>query len=110
MSTTSGSKRALVTDRRTEVGRRRVAPKAIETSDVTRFRGLWLASGAAVLALLVGIAVSWATGHEVAPTTTRALSRPHRDANLECAACHAQGFDRRAAAATRARCARRCVS
>jgi predicted CXXCH cytochrome family protein len=77
---------ALVSDRRSEVGRRRVAPTAVETSDVTRYRGVLVAVIVGVLATLAAVAVSWATGVPIAES--RPLSRPHRAAGLTCKSCH----------------------
>lgn len=71
----------------TERGTRaRKAPLARATSDVTRFRGLWLASAAGALALLAGVvgfagpSALWSPGP---------LSPGHTHAGLECQSCHA---------------------
>ncbi|MCA9707096.1 MAG: NAD(P)-binding domain-containing protein [Myxococcales bacterium] len=76
----------LVSTRREEVGRRRVAPKAIETSDVTRHRGVLLAVLLACVAVVGAVLASAALG--VPLSTPRPLSRPHRVAEVECTACH----------------------
>ena len=58
---------------------------ARETSDVSRFRGVWLASAAGALAVVVGL-VGW--GGCGAVTSPGPLSPGHLDAGLECASCH----------------------
>lgn len=66
------------------VGRRRTAPRAEETSDVRRFRGVLLAAVAAALAVLGAVVAT------VDPRTERApgpLSRAHQAA-ADCASCH----------------------
>lgn len=66
------------------LGRRRTAPKAEETSDVRRFRGVLWASVAAALAVLVAMVVT------IDPATERApgpLSQSHQAA-ATCASCH----------------------
>lgn len=66
-------------------GRRRTAPRAEETSDVRRFRGVLLAAVAAALAVLGAVVAT------VDPRTERApgpLSRAHQAA-ADCASCHA---------------------
>jgi thioredoxin reductase/NAD-dependent dihydropyrimidine dehydrogenase PreA subunit len=88
-----GQRPALVTDRRTEVGRRRVAPKAIETSDVTRFRGVGLGAIVAVIAVLGAIVVAWVSGADATRPSPRALSLPHRDAGLTCESCHVEDYE-----------------
>jgi thioredoxin reductase/NAD-dependent dihydropyrimidine dehydrogenase PreA subunit len=83
---------ALVSTRREEVGRRRVAPKAIETSDVTRHRGVLVAAllaGLAAVGIMLGSA---ALGLPL--SASKPLSRPHRVAGLGCEACHKYGDDR----------------
>lgn len=70
-------------------GRRRGAPRALETSDVTRFRGLLPA--AAVGAVVAFTLAVWAGGLP-ALRSPGGQSRPHRLAKLECGSCHtAQG-------------------
>lgn len=67
------------------VGRRRTAPRAEETSDVRRFRGVLLAAVAAALAVLGAMVAT------VDPRTERApgpLSRSHQ-AVANCTSCHA---------------------
>ena len=66
--------------------RARRAPVARETSDVTRFRGVWLASAAGALAVLAGL-VGWGGWGAVA--SPGPLSPGHAEAGLECASCHA---------------------
>jgi predicted CXXCH cytochrome family protein len=89
MSAPASGGPALVSDRRAEVGRRRVAPKAVETSDVTRYRGVLPAVVVAVVVASIAIAVSWAMGAPMGEP--RALSRPHRIAGLTCENCHSSG-------------------
>jgi predicted CXXCH cytochrome family protein len=76
----------LVSDRRSEIGRRRVAPKAVATSDVTRYRGVLRATIVGIVAALLAVAVSWRMGAPIAES--RPLSRPHRAAGLTCKSCH----------------------
>lgn len=67
------------------LGRRRTAPRAEQTSDVRRFRGVLVASVAAALAVL-GTMVG-----TLDPATARSpgpMSRPHVAAGLSCASCH----------------------
>jgi thioredoxin reductase len=67
-----------------KMGRRRTAPRAEETSDVRRFRGVLLAAVAAALAVLAAVVAT------VDPRTERApgpVSRSHQAA-LECTSCH----------------------
>lgn len=66
--------------------RARRAPLARETSDVTRFRGVWLASAAGALALLAGLFVAGGPGALWSPGP---LSPGHARAGLECQSCHA---------------------
>ena len=68
------------------IERARKAPVARETSDVSRFRGVWWASAAGALGVLVGL-VGW--GGWGALTSPGPLSPGHVDAGLECASCHA---------------------
>ncbi len=66
------------------VGRRRIAPRAEETSDVRRFRGVLWAAVAAGLAVLVAMVVT------IDPATERTpgpLSKSHQAA-ATCASCH----------------------
>ena len=79
----------LVSDRRSEVGRRRIAPKAVDTSDVTRYRGVLLATVVGIAIALVAVAASWATGTPL--RERRPLSHPHREAGLTCESCHTKG-------------------
>lgn len=65
--------------------RARQAPLARETSDVTRFRGLWLASAAGALVVLAGLVGFGGWGAVVSPGP---LSPGHVEAGLECASCH----------------------
>ncbi|MEM9458562.1 MAG: NAD(P)-binding domain-containing protein [Myxococcota bacterium] len=68
-----------------DVGRRRTAPRAERPSDVTRFRGVLVASVAAALAVLGAVVAT------IDPATERApgpLSRPHAEASLACTSCH----------------------
>jgi len=67
------------------VGRRRTAPRAEETSDTRRFRGVLVASVAAALAVLGAVVATFD------PSTARSpgpLSRPHVEADLRCGTCH----------------------
>lgn len=66
------------------VGRRRTAPRAEETSDVRRFRGVLTAAVAAALAVLGAVVAT------VDPRTERApgpVSKSHQAA-ADCASCH----------------------
>lgn len=67
-------------------GRRRSAPRIERTSDVTRTRGWLVGSLAGGLGLLLALAIDLSTGQEIGPSRT--ISRPHRQAGLECATCH----------------------
>ena len=65
--------------------RRRSAPVAEDTSDVTRFAGVGIA------ALVLAAGVAGAIVATVQPAVERApgpLSRPHVQAGLGCEACH----------------------
>lgn len=75
----------ITVPRAPDAARRRTAPVAEETSDVTRFRGVWLAGALGAAALVA--AVVWTSGSGVlrAPGP---LARPHRLAGLECTSCH----------------------
>jgi thioredoxin reductase len=67
-----------------QVGRRRIAPRAEETSDVRRFRGVLWAAVAAALAVLAAMVAT------IDPATERApgpLSQSHQAA-ASCASCH----------------------
>lgn len=66
-------------------GRRRGAPRALETSDVTRFRGLLPA--AAVGAVVAAALAIWSSGLP-GLRSPGGQSRPHRLAKLECGSCH----------------------
>jgi predicted CXXCH cytochrome family protein len=79
----------LVSDRRSEVGRRRIAPKAVDTSDVTRYRGVLAATIVGMVVALVAVVISWATGTPL--RESRPLSHPHRVADLTCQSCHVDG-------------------
>ena len=86
------------------VGRRRTAPRAEETSDVRRFRGVLAAAVAAALAVLGAVVAT------VDPATERApgpVSAPHERA-ATCASCHG-GADGEAVVAPASMSAR-CVS
>ena len=74
---------------------RRAPQRRGPSSDVTRFRGF--AVGAALAALAV--AVAWWQFPTGAISTTGALALPHRDAKLECTACHEEGAPEGEAAA-----------
>ncbi len=67
----------------TEIVRRRSAPKAEETSDVTRFRGIAIASAIGAAAVLVAVVATGGVVRGPGP-----LSRPHVVAKLECQSCH----------------------
>jgi len=67
------------------VGRRRGVSRALETSDVTRFRGLL---PAAVVGALVTLAIVMAGSGLAGLRSPGGQSRPHRLAKLECASCH----------------------
>lgn len=71
-------------------GRRRGAPRAEETSDVTRFRGLLAAAVVAALATLAFATWGAGLGGLRSPGPQ---SRPHRLAKLECKSCH-EGVDK----------------
>ncbi len=75
----------LATSRQAIRGRRRAAPRALETSDVTRVRGLALATIAGAAVLAAGILLS-TDARELG--VQRPLSLPHRQAGLTCASCH----------------------
>ncbi|MCA9652097.1 MAG: NAD(P)-binding domain-containing protein [Myxococcales bacterium] len=67
------------------LGRRRTAPRAEQTSDVRRFRGVLVASVAAALAVLGAVVGT------LDPATARSpgpMSRPHVAAGLTCGSCH----------------------
>jgi len=70
-------------------GRSRVAPKSTETSDVRRFRGVFLASLAAVVVTVLGV-LGLAQLND-ALLQSRTLSPPHEAARLECSSCHENG-------------------
>ena len=78
------------------LSRRRSAPTAEETSDVTRFRGVGLAVLAVALAMAAAVALTVRPGAERAPGP---LSLPHRAAGLSCASCHQEGRERQPEAA-----------
>lgn len=67
--------------------RPRKAPLARATSDVTRFRGVWLAAAAGALALLAGLV---AFGGPSALWSPGPLSPGHTRAGLECSSCHSE--------------------
>jgi thioredoxin reductase len=66
------------------IARRRRTPRAERTSDVTRFRGLLIASLVAA-AVVAGVTLVLSGGERGAPGP---LARPHAVAAVECAACH----------------------
>ena len=66
--------------------RSRHAPLARETSDVRRFRGVWVAGGVAALAFGTALAIDLGPAGMGSPAP---LSRSHQSAKLECASCHA---------------------
>jgi thioredoxin reductase len=66
------------------VGRRRTAPRAEETSDVRRFRGVLLAAVAAALAVLGAVVATVDPRAERAPGP---VSRSHQAAG-DCGSCH----------------------
>jgi thioredoxin reductase len=66
------------------VGRRRTAPRAEETSDVRRFRGVLLAAVAAALAVLGAVVATIDPKAERAPGP---VSRSHQ-AVADCTSCH----------------------
>lgn len=68
-------------------GRRRGAPRAMETSDVTRFRGV---VPAAVVGALCAAAVALAGSGFSGLRSPGGQSRPHRLAKLECPSCHGE--------------------
>jgi len=68
--------------------RRRVAQRARQSSDVTRWRGLGVAAAAGVLTVVALLLAGQGTSGLRAPGPQ---SRPHRLAKLECAACHRDG-------------------
>lgn len=67
-------------------GRRRSAPKIERTSDVTRTRGYLVGSVAGGLGLVLALAIELSSGEGIGPSRT--ISRPHRQAGLECSSCH----------------------
>lgn len=69
------------------MSRRRRAPIARETSDVTRFRGVWLAGIVAGVAALTAVGIGSGGIGLVAPGP---LARPHASAALGCQSCHGQ--------------------
>ncbi len=75
--------------------RRRSAPRAEETSDVSRFRGLAIAIAVAAVAVAGMLAASTGVAGLRSPGP---LSRPHRLAGLQCAACHSKGAPGKACA------------
>lgn len=79
-----------------EVPRGRAAKRAETTSDVTRFRGL-VAAG--VVGAAAALAAALWLGPSAGRASSRALSRPHTLAKLDCAACHAPAGQRGAAKA-----------
>jgi thioredoxin reductase len=79
-------KQPLLTERNTgPQRRRRAAPRAELTSDVIRFRGLLLAT---VLGAIVTVVLLVATSGSGSLRAPGPQSRPHREANLDCNACH----------------------
>ena len=82
----SEDKRTLLINRDQLLGRRRIAPRVVESSDVTRHRGVLLGVLGGILG--AGGAIAFTEMAGVDTTTPRPLSRPHREAKLECASCH----------------------
>jgi thioredoxin reductase len=68
-----------------EMPRGRAAKKAQKTSDVTRFRGLGLATATAALATAAAALLLSPPGGLSAPGP---LSRPHANAKVACESCH----------------------
>lgn len=68
-------------------GGRRAPQRRGPSSDVTRFRGLAIASVCAAVA----VALAWWQFPARATSATGALALPHRQAKLECSACHEEG-------------------
>jgi thioredoxin reductase len=68
-----------------DAARRRTAPTAEETSDVTRFRWVWLAAAIGAVAAVVALVTESGSAALRSPGP---LGRPHRLAKLECEACH----------------------
>jgi thioredoxin reductase len=76
----------LVTVQRApDAARRRSAPLAEETSDVTRFRGVWIAAALGALACVVALIATGGPGILRSPGP---IGRPHQLAKLECDSCH----------------------
>ena len=67
-------------------GRRRSAPGIERTSDVTRTRGWLVGSVAGGLGLLAAVLLGGGGRGTLGPS--RAISRPHVNAGLDCASCH----------------------
>ena len=66
--------------------RRRSAPRAESSSDVTRFRGLWQACALAGAAVVLVVLVQ--TGRDALRGAPGELAWPHARAGLSCAMCH----------------------
>jgi thioredoxin reductase len=79
--------------------RRRTVPRAEATSDVTRFRGLALATA---LGAVVAVGAALATAPPGGLTSPGPLARPHARAEVACDACHAAGDERAAVPPPRA--------
>ncbi len=67
--------------------RRRNAPRAETTSDVTRFRGVALAAALAAAAVVAALLASG----DARATSPGPLARPHERAGVGCQACHRSG-------------------
>jgi predicted CXXCH cytochrome family protein len=67
--------------------RARRAPVARETSDVRRFRGVWLGGTAGAAAVVAVIAFDLGPGGLRSPAP---LSRSHQNAGIACGGCHAE--------------------
>ena len=72
-------------DKRDLAARRRTAAWADETSDVRRFRGVYVAALVAAVAFAIGLWFAVEPAKERAPGP---VSRPHARAGLQCASCH----------------------
>lgn len=75
----------LSVPRAPDAARRRTAPTAEETSDVTRFRWVWLAAAIGAVAAVVALITESGSAALRSPGP---LGRPHRLAELECDSCH----------------------
>lgn len=75
--------------------RRRTAPRAVTTSDLTRFRGVLAASAVGAVVAVVAALVSSPQGTLSSPGP---LARPHAKAGLACTSCHVDDAPMEAAA------------